>query len=114
VFFGLALAIAVVAWGTCYKMEQYPSQGLAFRVMSPAKLLTEKERPVRASSSRTVLPSVSQKRRPMNPPAWIAFAGRSPLNARLPGVLAPAALICNTFRAELTYFSFRPPPRFLS
>ena len=49
---GLAMGLAVALWGAGYKMEQYPLQGHAFRVMAPAKLLTEKERPARLDGLR--------------------------------------------------------------
>jgi hypothetical protein len=115
-WFGLALGLAIVLWGACYKMEQYPQRGCAFRVMSPAKLLTERERPERVRTPRFALASPSAVRQPpLYPPAWIAFARRAPLYVRPPALLVPAARFCNIGNAEFTYFSFRPPPaRFTS
>jgi len=110
VWCGLVLGLAVVLWGVSYKMMQYPEDGLAFRVMSPAKLLTEKERPPEASNTRVVLPVVSEIRHHTQPPAWIASALRRSLFSRPAGILLPAVPIRGFIHPELSYFSFRPPP----
>lgn len=113
--YSLALSLAVVLWGAEYKMEQYPEQGLAFRVMPPAKLLTEKERPVGQRSLRAVMALVSQKRGSWASPAWTAPA----LSCRVGSAFGEeqfAAVACIAFGTpEFSYFSSRPPPaRFLS
>ncbi len=108
--YSLALSVAVVLWGAEYKMEQYPEQGLAFRVMSPAKLLTEKERPVGKRSLGAVLALASQKRGSRESPAWAAPALSCPVRSAS-GEEQLADVACIAFGTpEFTYFSSRPPP----
>lgn len=107
----LALSIAVVAWGAEYKVEQYPLKGLAFRVMSPAKLLTEKERPPRSGVSRanTVEPTTQ------NPLMLLAgfFAPALQyrgIRCRIGECLRPGECMQAKNNAAWTYFGIRPPP----
>jgi hypothetical protein len=115
---GIALGLAVAIWGAGYKMAQYPQQGCAFRVMAPAKLLTETERPARAGGPRILLAAAERQLPPLRHlPASIACSHRSALQAGQPGALDPGAPRNRnkTLLPELTYFSFRPPPlRFTS
>jgi hypothetical protein len=112
---GLALGLLVVLWGAGYKMAQYPQGGCAFRVMVPAKLLTEKERPERATDSRVILTSKAGLRGPLRHlSAGITCVCRSALRAEPCETFVPFAHRRKIVRAELTYFSFRPPPRFTS
>jgi hypothetical protein len=104
---GLTLSLAVVLWGAGYKMEQYPQQGCAFRMMAPAKLLTEKERPVSARNSRVVLDS-ARHLRPL--PAWIACPRCTVLPTSAPERAMPGFPLRGFVDPEITYFSFRPPP----
>lgn len=111
VWLGIALGIAIVVWGACYKMEQYPLQGHAFRVMSPAKALTEEERPVRAIALRTARTIAWRTQRLRSHlPAGSVPSGTAPLYPQMAEVLLPAGAIWDSSRAEFTYFSFRPPP----
>ncbi len=108
--YSLALSVAVVLWGAKYKMEQYPEQGRAFRVMPPAKLLTEKERPVGKRSMGVVLALAPQKRSSGASPAWAAPA-LSCLGPSAFGEVQLAAVACIAFGTPaFTYFSSRPPP----
>ena len=106
----LVLCLAVVLWGAAYKMEQYPERGLAFRVMPPAKLLTEKERPLRQGSAQTALARVSQHRRVGASPAGTAPAScPRTIPSRRERQLVPVdSIACGS--PEFTYFCFRPPP----
>lgn len=106
----LALGIAVVLWGASYKMEQYPEQGLAFRVMSPAKLLTEKERPLRHSTLHAVVPADLASAPTGHAPAWVVTARISPAFAPARGIALPVPRAGRLIQAQFTYFSFRPPP----
>jgi hypothetical protein len=109
---GIALGLAVAIWGAGYKMAQYPHHGCAFRIMAPAKLLTEKERPGRTDGLWNLLPTAAGQRLPLRHlPALIACSHRSAPQARQPGALASGARQRKTLLPELTYFSFRPPPR---
>lgn len=108
-FCSLLLSL-VVLWGAAYKMKQYPEHGLAFRVMSPAKLLTERERPASARCLQAVLALAAQKYSALSAacPApvaslWIQFPAAA-------GQVSPAASAA-AGAAELTFFFFRPPPR---
>lgn len=106
----LALSLSVVLWGTCYKLEQYPQQGLAFRVMPPAKLLTEKERPVRKQGVQAALVPASQERGSGLSAAWAAPASSRRVHSAS-GEEQLAAIRCVAgSAAEFTYFFFRPPP----
>lgn len=108
--YSFALSLAVVLWGAEYKMEQYPQQGLAFRVMSPAKLLTEKERPVRQRSVGAVPARAPQNRNCGTSPASAAAESRRGLSL-LPREqqFTPIVRIARA-SPEFTYFSSRPPP----
>ncbi len=79
----LALTFAVALWATGYKMEQYPQHGQAFRVMPPAMLLTERERPVRVRGPQSLFDS-ADGRHPLllRGPAWFALLYRSRLAPR--------------------------------
>lgn len=107
---GLVLSLAVILWGASYKMQQYPQQGLAFRVMSPAKLLTENERPPRRGSLRAVVPAASTARQTSHTPVWVFTDRASTPVARSRALFVPDASGLPILRAELSYFSFRPPP----
>ncbi len=105
---GLTLSLAVVLWGAGYKMEQYPQQGCAFRMMAPAKLLTERERPASARNSRVVLDSARQ-RHPLA--AWVECLRRAVLQTWAPETgMAGYRHRGPVVVPELNYFSFRPPP----
>ncbi|MFZ0744065.1 MAG: hypothetical protein WAM85_06650 [Terracidiphilus sp.] len=112
---GLALGIAVAMWGASYKMEQYPLHGHAFRVMAPAKLLTEKERPRHVGGLQIVPTRPGAQRPPLRHlPASFACVYRSVLQACPPGALVPPARRKRVL-PEFIFFSFRPPPpRFTS
>lgn len=107
---GFALGLAVVLWGASYKMEQYPEQGLAFRVMSPAKLLTEKERPLRQSNLHAVVPADPASATTGHAPAWVVTVRISPAFASARGIALPAPRAGRLIQAQFAYFSFRPPP----
>ncbi len=107
---GLALGIAIVLWGASYKMEQYPAHGFAFRVMPPAKLLTEKERPPRQGILNAVAPAALASSRISHSPALSITARNSAAFDPPPGILLPAARAGHILKAQFTYFSFRPPP----
>ena len=113
---GLALGLAVAMWGASYKMEQYPLHGRAFRVMAPAKLLTEKERPRRVVGLQVVPTSGSGQRPPLRHlPASFACVYHSALQACPPATLVSPTRRRKIVLPELTFFSFRPPPsRFTS
>jgi hypothetical protein len=108
--YGLALGLAVAVWGAGYKMEQYPLYDRTFRVMVPAKLLTEKERPLRMGGIQTGLVPADQRPPLLRMPAWIAGIRYSALQAMPPGTVVPAARYCKIVVPEFTYFFFRPPP----
>ena len=110
------MCLAVALWGTSYKIEQYPQQGRAFRVMAPAKLLTERERPRRLGGLHRVLTSlVAQWPHPWHLPAGFACDHQSALQAHPSGVLVLSGRRPRIVLPELTFFSFRPPPpRFTS
>ena len=108
--YSLALSLSVALWGAEYKMEQYPQQGLAFRVMPPAKLLTEKERPVRKRSLQAVLARIAHNRAAGASSACAAPApSRRVYSASFPGQL-PAVPNKAAASPQFTYFSSRPPP----
>ena len=109
--YGLALGLAIAMWGASYKIEQYPLHGRAFRVMAPAKLLTEKERPQRLGGMRTGLAAAGQRLPLWHLPAWIAGIRHPARQAGPPEALVPAARHCKIVLPEFTYFSFRPPPQ---
>jgi hypothetical protein len=98
-------------WGACYKMEQYPLQGRAFRVMAPAKLLTENERSRQAVNRQIVLTSIGEQLQALlHLPSSILCVyhfARQALRSRAP---VPPTRRCNIFLPELNFFSFRPPP----
>jgi hypothetical protein len=109
--YALALGVAVVLWGTSYKLEQYPQQGLAFRVMPPAKLLTEKERPVRKQCLDAVLASFLRKRTPAKSlPAWNSLSP-SPRNSHPLAELLVAVFRVAPSAPEFTCILSRPPPK---
>ncbi len=115
-WYGLALGLAVAMWGAGYKMEQYPLRGCAFRVMAPAKLLTENERPKRVGGQQIVLISAKAKWQPLRHlPASFACGYHSPLRDRSLEALVPPTRRRKIVLSEFTFFSFRPPPpRFTS
>ena len=112
---GLALGLAVLMWGAGYKIEQYPQQGFAFRVMAPAKLLTENERPSRDGCTQSAPDFAAGKHQPRQPlTASIAVVSVAALQAR---PMRTPALLARPRRidpAELSFFFFRPPPSHLS
>ncbi len=111
---GLALGLAVVMWGADYKMTQYSQEGCAFRVMAPAKLLTEKERPMRIRGWRIVLATAAGQRPLLwHLPAWTACVRRPALRVWPAGALVRAMHCRKIVFPEFTYFSSRPPPLFL-
>lgn len=107
----VALCLSIFLFATHYRIEQYIEQGSAFRVMSPAKLLTEKERPEPARCRRSVLPPAPQRRAARrvlllsmsstgpSAPEPVAFAERS-APFTFPDCKSP----------QFVHFSFRPPP----
>ncbi|HTX75978.1 MAG TPA: hypothetical protein VMD29_07220 [Terracidiphilus sp.] len=108
--YSLALSLAVVLWGAEYKMAQYPEQGRAYRVMSPAKLLTERERPVRQRSAQALVAPGSPKLGLGIPAAWTALGpGRRAPIATCEEQLATVDCAAEN-AAGFTYFFFRPPP----
>lgn len=114
--YGLALGLAVGLFGACYKIEQYPQHGRAFRVMAPAKLLTEKERPQRVVAPRITLAS-AVRQRPLlrHQPVNLACVDLSALQARSVPARVRSTRRQEIVLPELTFFSFRPPPpRFTS
>jgi len=105
------LGLAVLVWGTSYKVSLYPVPGQNPERIPQAKLLSDEERP-RDTQTRTIeatppRPSVAF----LCTAALIAFAAARPLF--LPAIL-PLALrrrLSPTARLRsLTYFFFRPPP----
>jgi hypothetical protein len=109
--YGLALGIAVAVWGVGYKMEQFPLHDRTYRMLVPAKLLTEKERPQRVSGSQTGLAPAEQWPTERQMATWIVGIRSSALQAEPPGVLlVSAARHCKIVVPEFTYFFFRPPP----
>ncbi|MGA8088617.1 MAG: hypothetical protein WCA10_15010 [Terracidiphilus sp.] len=113
--YGPALCLAVALFCASYKMEQYPLHGRTFRVMAPAKLLTEKERPGRVGGLQIAPASVGQKPALLHRPASLTCIYPSPLQNHLPGALVPPTRRRKIVLPELTFFSFRPPPpRFMS
>lgn len=110
-FHAVALCLAIFLFATHYRMEQYIEQGLAFRVMSPAKLLTEKERPESARCRQSVLPPAPQRR---------AARRVLLLSMSSTGPSAPQPVAFTETSAPFTFphckspqfvhFSFRPPP----
>ncbi len=113
--YGVALGIAVAIWGAIYKIEQYPLRGLTFRVMAPAKLLTEKERPQSAGIMWTGPAATGDRSQLGHLPAWTTDIGRSVIDAGPPGVLVPATRPRKIAQPKFTYLFCRPPPsRFTS
>lgn len=110
----LALGIAIVLWGASYKMEQYPHQGRACRVMSPAKLLTEKERPLRQGGLSAAIRVASVPSQNTYASAWRLTFRSAILFFRQHEIPLPAARAGFILKAQHTYFSFRPPPSLLS
>lgn len=107
----LAMGLTVALWGAGYKMAQYPQQGHAFRVMAPAKLLTEKERPARLDALRAGLTSGEEKRLPRRHlSGWFKSLCCSTQLAHFSKPFVLAVRRSTTASPELTYFSFRPPP----
>ena len=107
----LAMGLTVALWGAGYKMAQYPQQGYAFRVMAPAKLLTEKERPARLDALRIGLTSGEEERLPLRHlSGWFRSLCCSMQLAHFSKPFVLAVRRSTTVSPELTYFSFRPPP----
>ena len=111
--FAAALGLAVLFFGTAYKMEQYPTQGCAFKVMPAAKLLTEKERPAgrlaaeassteQASRSASLAIAANFFAALLRKFSWQHFtAGNVEANRHPRPKRDPAR----------THFAFRPPPQ---
>lgn len=107
----IALSLAVVLYGGSYKMQQYPEQGLAFRVMPPAKLLTENERPIRARSRRVVeISPVHRLKSAAMPPAWTTADPQVRILGYVAGPVAPVPEFPDVDSPQFVFFSFRPPP----
>jgi hypothetical protein len=104
------LSLGVVLWGAGYKMEQYPQQGCAFRMMAPAKLLTEEERPVSARNLPVARGSAGQLPPLRILPAWSACPLCLALETKAPETVGPAFRRSRLVFPELNYFCFRPPP----
>lgn len=111
---GLALSLSVVLWGESYKMALYPENGQAFRMMTPAKLLTERERPRQAGGLRSIhTRAVGRRPLPKHLPPRIECVRRSAPQIAQAGSPVTAARRARIIHPQLTYFSFRPPPPYI-
>jgi hypothetical protein len=115
VVYAVALSVAVVLWATSYKLEQYPEQGHAWKIMPPAKLLTEKERPPRAALEDAQRMEADSGRIPL------IFAASVPISVLLKppprrmnaACLRPTGLLTARENPAHTRFGFRAPPSLL-
>ncbi len=104
-----ALAASVFLWGLEYKCSLYLLPSRALHSLPVAKLLSERERPVKVRAMQHV-------RAPLSVAAtfllWLLLVAR--FRSRRAGLRSeplPLQRICDGLRVcSLTHFSFRPPP----
>ncbi len=106
----LFLAVAVFAWGLHSKLSLYHVAGSHSAANAQAKLLSQKERPVKAIAAAAECPMSHPSRLSNVPPAWDLVARA----AAMPGFWSKRVIETFTFRyqgtSSLCFFFFRPPP----
>jgi hypothetical protein len=112
VFAIMALALAVLGWGTGYKLSLYDPPGSPSASMPHAKLLSQRERPP-ASTDASQLAPASPHSQPtaFNPTVFVVavvlgLAFKASFRAQSLKVDA----VCRQVRFNSNFFSFRPPP----
>jgi hypothetical protein len=108
----MALAFAVLGWGTGYKLSLYDPPGSPSASMPHAKLLSQRERPP-VTIDVSELPPASRYSQPtiFNPGVFVVAVvlGLSfRASFRVQSVKVDAA--CRQVRFNSNFFSFRPPP----
>ena len=108
----IALSIALVLWGTIYKLSLYP--GKLKTHITPAKVLSERERTERNDSAAEASCPVKAK---AYPPLLLSLFALSiaalRIGLHLSGVVSqnsPSFRCRRIFAAALPHFGFRPPP----
>jgi hypothetical protein len=112
VFAIMALALAVLGWGTGYKLSLYDPPGSPSASMPHAKLLSQRERPPATTDASEVAPASLHSRPTTFNPGVIAVVLVLGLAFeacfRVQSLEVGAA--CRQVRFNSNFFSFRPPP----
>jgi hypothetical protein len=108
----MALALAVLGWGTSYKLSLYDPPGSPSASMPQAKLLSQRERPPATEAVSEFSPA------PLHAQPSIFNLGFFVVAAVL-GLVFDASFralspkvdgVCRQVRFNSNFFSFRPPP----
>ena len=112
VFAIVTLALAVLGWGTGYKLSLYDPPGNPSASMPHAKLLSQRERPPAVEAVRELVPA-SQRTQPsiFNPGVFVvAILLGLAFEAWFRAQTLAVAGTCRQVRFNSIFFSFRPPP----
>jgi hypothetical protein len=111
-FATLILALAVLGWGTRYKLSLYDAPGSLSASMPHAKLLSQKERPVASGNANEISATALQA-------LLSIFNSEILVVAVMLGLLLKVAFCVQALaidyayqqvRSSSNFFSFRPPP----
>jgi hypothetical protein len=108
----MALALAVLGWGTRYKLSLYDPPGNHTASMPHAKLLSQRER-LPATTDVSKLSPASPQSQPtiFNPVAFvIALVLGLAFKASFRVQSLKVDAVCRQVRFNSNFFSFRPPP----
>ena len=112
VFAIMTLALAVLGWGTGYKLSLYDPPGSPSASMPHAKLLTQRERPPATTDASELVPaSLYSQPTTFNSGVFavvIVLGLAFKTCFRVQSVEVDAA--CKQVRFNSNFFSFRPPP----
>ena len=112
VFAIMALALAVLGWGTGYKLSLYDPPGSHSASMPHAKLLSQRERPPATTDANKLSPASPQSQPTIfNPGVFIvAVVLGLAFNASFRIQSLKVDAVCRQVRFNSNFFSFRPPP----
>jgi hypothetical protein len=107
----MALALAVLGWGTSYKLSLYDPPGSPSASMPHAKLLSQRERPPATEAVSDFSPVLHLAHPVLTPGVFVV--------AVVLGLLLKVSFraqsltvidLCRQVRFNSIFFSFRPPP----
>jgi hypothetical protein len=107
----MALALAVLGWGTGYKLSLYDPPGSPSASMPQAKLLSQRERPPVTEALSELSPAPLHAELILTPGVFVVAVVLGlmfKVSFRAQSLKVDAA--CRQVRFNSHFFSFRPPP----
>jgi hypothetical protein len=114
VFAVLLLAFTVFGWGTAYRLSLYQHDGGSSSTIPIAKLLSQKERPSTTKVVESLLPESPNHQPSSYYSAIIIVALMFGFQLAFSGSVLEVGFDDWRKQPHMSFFSFRPPPAFLS